>query len=242
MPDFFNGVEHVSVGPWHALGVLQKVNPLATKTTMGCIRRCEFCAVPKIESPYFQGGFKELDDWPDLPVLVDNNILAASLKHFDKVIDRLKHHETPDFNQGIDARLLKKYHTDRFAELKKPIIRLALDSMDCIESWEKAYRLLRKSGLPKKSIRSYALIGFDSCPEEAWERCEWVNGHGIKVLPMWFHSLRCLKKNSVSKNQTKLGWTDRERKLIMQYYYQRGKKRALILKDYGWRLQHKYVA
>lgn len=239
MPDFFNDVEYVSVGPWRMPGVLQRVNPLATKTTMGCIRRCKYCAVPKIESPYFKGGFKELDDWPDLPIICDNNLLAASIKHFDKVIDRAKHHEGVDFNQGIDARLLRKHHADRFAEIKKPIIRLALDSMEYVESWVKAYRILRNAGLPKKAIRSYALIGFNSGPEEAWQRCVWISDHGICALPMWYHSLDSLESNYVSANQEALGWIDFERKLIMQYYYQRGKRRAMILKDYGNRLQGK---
>lgn len=248
MPDFFNDIECVSVGPWHMPGVLQRVNPLATKTTMGCIRKCKFCAVSKIESPYFKNGFKELDDWPDLPVLIDNNLFAASKKHFNKVIDRLKKHKAPidkqgntvDFNQGVDARLLKKYHADRIAEIKKPIIRLSLDSMDYIDQWNLAFEKLRKAGLPKRSIRSYVLIGFNSGIDDAWGRCEYVNSFGIKALPMWYHALDALENNIVTEDQEKLGWTDEERKLIMQYYYQRGKGRATILKKNSDRLKKLY--
>jgi len=100
IPDYFADFDFVSIG--HEMpGMLQKINPLATKTTIGCINRCRFCAVPKIE-----GKFKELDDWPDLPIICDNNLLASSQPHFDRVIDRLKKHEWADFNQGLDARLL----------------------------------------------------------------------------------------------------------------------------------------
>lgn len=236
MPDYLSDIEYVKIG--HEMpGVLQRINPQATKTTKGCIRNCYFCGVPK-----FEGTFRELDEWPNLPIVCDNNLLASSKKHFDKAIDRLKIHDHVDFNQGLDIRLLTKYHAGRFAELKKPLIRIALDNMRWQKEWEKAYRILRDAGIPKRSIRSYALIGCDSSPEEAWNRCEWINGHGIKVLPMWFHKLNQLKNNIVTKNQELLGWTDRERKIIMQYYYQRGKHRALILKDYGWRLKNKYVA
>ena len=76
-------------------------NPNATFTTRGCPRKCGFCAVPKIE-----GSLIELDEWPVKPIVCDNNILAASRKHFDNVIDKLKSLKEVDFNQGLDARLL----------------------------------------------------------------------------------------------------------------------------------------
>jgi len=63
-------------------GVLQRANPLATRTTFGCPRACKFCGVRTIEGPY-----RELKDWPDLPVLVDSNFLASSWGHFNRVID-----------------------------------------------------------------------------------------------------------------------------------------------------------
>lgn len=235
----FDDMDFVQIGQWNLRGCLQRVNPLATKTTMGCIRNCSFCAVPKTESIYFKKGFKELDDWPDLPILIDNNLLAASKKHFDKVIDRLKRHRWADFNQGLDARLLTKYHAERIAEIKKPIVRLSLDSIKYTKQWEAALEKLRKAGLPKRSIRSYVLIGFDTGVQDAWDRCEHVNSFGIKALPQWFHELDALDHNIVTSKQEELGWTDTERKIIMQYYYQRGKHKATILKD---RLKKTYTS
>jgi hypothetical protein len=213
MPDYFKDFENVEIGPFYK-NVLQRVNPLATRTTVGCPNACSFCGVRK-----FEPSFDELIDWPDLPMLCDNNLLAASRDHFDKVIDRLKRHEWCDFNQGIDARLLTAYHASRFAELKKPIIRLALDSMAYLDQWEKAFDHLRAAGLPKKSIRSYALIGFNSGPAEAWDRCRWIENHGIKALPMWFHPLNALEKNKVTNTQEELGWNDSERLNIMGWFY-----------------------
>lgn len=233
MSDHFRELHFVSVGPWSMPGALQRAHPLATKTTRGCIRSCKFCAVPKIEAPYFKTGFQELDDWPDLPILIDNNLLAASRKHFDRVIDRLKRHKTPidsngttaDFNQGLDARLLTKYHAGRIAEIRKPLVRLALDSQGYSKSWAIAFKKLRAAGLPKRAIRSYALIGFDSGPAEAWERCQWIESHGIKALPAWFHPLDAMEHNGVTEDQVKLGWSDLERKRIMQWYYQRNEQK-----------------
>jgi len=161
-----------------------------------------------------------LTDWPDLPIQADNNLFAAPDAHFDKVIDRLVKWGWADFNQGVDARFLNAHHASRLVEIKKPLVRLALDSPDSKSIWDNAFNLLREYKLPKSAIRSYALIGFDSGPAEAWERCRWIEAHGIKALPMWYHALDALEYNSVTEDQQKLGWDDEKRKDIMMYYYQ----------------------
>lgn len=217
MPNFFTDMDYVSVG-YEMPGILQRVNPMATRTTRGCVRNCGFCGVREIE-----GEFREFFDWPGLPIICDNNLLAASQPHFDRVIDRLKPWGWADFNQGLDCRLLTQYHADRIAEIRKPIVRLALDDMRQTEEWEIAFSKLRKAGIAKKNIRSYALIGFNSDHGEAWQRCEWIEGHKILALPMWFHPLDALKKNQVTREQEKLGWSDYERRRIMQWFYQHKK-------------------
>lgn len=219
MPDYFKGMSHVSIG-YHFEGVLQMVNPLATRTTTGCIRKCKFCGVPK-----FEGKFKELDQWPDLQIICDNNLLAASKQHFSKVISKLKKHKDIDFNQGLDARLLTDFHAKKLSKIKKNIrrhgIRLSLDSLDYRSSWEKAFETLRNNRIPKKNIGSYALVGFGSGPGEAWERCRWIENHKIHVFPMWYHTLDQLEKNIVTDKQISWGWNDFERRKIMQWYYRR---------------------
>lgn len=216
IPGFFSDLDFVTEGD-DLPGVMQFVNPLATRTTKGCNRKCGFCAVGSgiIE----KGGLVELEDWPDLPVICDNNILQASQRHFDRVIDRLKKHGWADFNQGIDARLLTDYHAERLSEIGRPIIRLALDNMRYAFQWENAFSLLRSAGLALSSIRSYAIIGYDSGPDEAWERLKWIEAHNIKALPMWFHGLNELKKNRVTSEQSLLGWDDYERRRVMQWFY-----------------------
>lgn len=217
MPDFFAGLDRVEVGH-DEYGILQRINPEATRTTLGCIRKCRFCAIGtgKVEA----GGMRELPDWPDLPVLIDNNLLAATRAHFDKVIARLRRHGWADFNQGLDARLLTDYHAQAIASIGRPVVRLALDSKAVQPTWEKAFSMLRAAGIALARIRSYVLIGFDTEPAEAWERCRWIEGHGVKPLPMWFHALDALKGNAVSERQAALGWDDYERRKIMQWFYQ----------------------
>lgn len=215
MPNFFAELPHVTTGMRYD-GVLQRINPTATRTTTGCIRRCKFCAVRKIE-----GSFRTLADWPDLPILCDNNLLAAPMDHIVKVITRLQKWIEPDFNQGLDVRLLTEEHAMLIGTLRRPIVRLAFDSPLVLDAWDRAYNFLRKHRVPKRSIRSYVLIGYDSGPHDAWYRCQLLEeGYGIKPNPLWFHSLDALDYNTVTKHQKSLGWDDSERKRIMQYYYQ----------------------
>ena len=217
MPTFFHDLDFVRIGKYLPAAITH-INPYATKTTSGCIRRCKFCAVPILE-----GKFKELKKWKVAPVLIDNNLLASSVEHFDRVIDSLKQFDVVDFNQGLDSRLLTSHHAERFKELSNPIIRLALDSMAYVEQWEIAMDILFTAGIAKNKVRSYALAGFDSDPEEAWARCQYIEGKGIKVLPMWFHELDTLDHGIVTEKQEALGWNDYERRRIMQWFYQHKK-------------------
>ena len=217
MPDYFADMTTVSIGQ-DEQGVLQRLNPLATRTTLGCIRRCPFCAVGtgKVE----RGKLEELEDWPDRPIICDNNLLAASDKHFDRVIDRLLAWKWALFEQGLDARLLTPYHAERLSQIKEPGVRLALDSMDHADQWENAFATLKRAKIANRHIRSYALIAYNTGVEEAWERCQWIERHGIKVLPMWYHSLDALALNNVTPEQEALGWSENSRKGLMGFFWQ----------------------
>jgi hypothetical protein len=213
-------------------GVLQRWNPIATRTSVGCIRNCEFCSVPLVEGAETLAQFgkrqKELADWPDLPVIADNNLLANSITHFDRVCDRLEKLGWCDFNQGTDARLVTEHHAERIARIKRPMVRLALDSMSYSDAWERALERLIRAGVAKRNIRTYALMGWKSqgrwtSPDEAWAVCEFIEKRGVKPLPMWFHELDALQRNIVTERQAAAGWSDYERRRLMQWFYQHKK-------------------
>lgn len=188
---------------------LWRHNIFATKTSTGCIRNCSFCAVPKLE-----GKLKEIKKWEVKPILIDNNLLACSIKHFDSVIDNLKKLKWCDFNQGLDARILTKYHAGRFAELKNPLIRLAFDHTKNEKQFLKAFELLRNAGINKKNIRVYVLIGFKDTPEDALYRLRLVNNLKIKTSAMRYQPLDTKNRNEyVDKN-----WTDRQLIDYMKYW------------------------
>lgn len=213
MPDFFKGNPSVSIGH-DSPGVLQRINPLATRTTTGCPNKCGFCAVPKIEQIW-----RELDDWQDLPVICDNNLLASSEAHFNRVMDRLERWKWCDFNQGLDARLLTNHHARRIGRVRGAIARLAFDSMSVCDEWFRAAELLKKHGTAKSRIRSYVLCGFNDSPSDAWERCMMVEKFGAKPCPQWYHALDQLEPNSLTMEQANRNWTKAERIRLMRRFY-----------------------
>lgn len=225
LPGFFLGIP-VELGGDYP-GVLQRFNPYATRTSIGCIRKCGFCGVPLGERAKALEQFGKpqvpLPDWPDLPIISDNNLLANPPAHFDRVCDRLEKFDWCDFNQGTDARLVSEHHAERIARLNRPIVRLALDSMSYVDAWDRALERLFRAGVAKRRIRTYALIAWTTSPDESWKVCEYVERHGIKVLPQWFHELDALEHNVVTPRQAELGWNDYERRRLMQWFYQHKK-------------------
>ena len=188
---------------------LKRHNPDACFTTRGCIRQCQFCAVPKIE-----GAFRELHDFDIAPIVCDNNFLASSRRHFDRVIDALKDCSGVDFNQGLDARLLTDYHAGRLAELDLHCARLAWDFTGMEPELMAAYETLRRAGLPKRLIRVYVLIGFNDTPEDALYRLETVRGLGLKPNPMRYQPLDAKKRNEYVAPS----WTGAELRRYMHYW------------------------
>jgi hypothetical protein len=191
------------------VNALARHNPQATFTTRGCIRRCSFCAVPRIE-----GDLVELADWEPRRVVCDNNLLAASRAHFDRVIDRLKPLRGVDFNQGLDMRLLTSHHAGRLAELDLKAVRLAWDDTRLESQFMRAYETLRKAGIWKRKIRVYVLIGWRDTPEDALYRLETVRSLGILPNPMRYQPLDATRRNE----HVGPGWTDSELVRFMRYW------------------------
>lgn len=214
MPGYLKGCE---IGTDHP-GAMKRINPMATKTTTGCTHKCGFCAVPTIE-----GKFRENPDFLPGPIVCDNNLLAASPPHIERVIGMLRTFGWADFNQGLDAYRLDQDVATLLASIGRPMIRLASDHSTDWCAIDQAYCALRRAKLPKSLIRVYVLSGFDTDPADAWYRCRIVERYGIKPLPMWFHGLQAMTENVVTDEQKELGWTDYERRRLMQWYYQHKK-------------------
>ena len=189
-------------------GAIKKHNPDACFTTRGCIRKCGFCAVPILE-----GDFREIEK-PELgPIVCDNNFLASSRKHFDRVIDGLKRFNDIDFNQGLDSRLMDEYKATRLAELDIGRIRLSWDYID-IEPFGAIYLLHNYAKIPKSKISVYVLIGFNDTPGEALYKLKTILERGYRPYPLRYQPLDARRKNDYIGP----GWTSKEFYRFTQYW------------------------
>jgi len=154
--------------------------------TRGCIRKCPFCAVPKIE-PVYNGYIplkeqikiinQQFGEKKDL-LLLDNNVLASPM--FDHIVEEIKEigfhrgaklnnkRRCVDFNQGVDLRLLTKEKMKRLAELPVKPLRIAFDSIKYEKEYKQKVRWAAEYGL--KHLSNYILYNYDDTPEDLYNR------------------------------------------------------------------------
>ncbi|MGC9124382.1 MAG: hypothetical protein ACP5IB_10015, partial [Thermoplasmata archaeon] len=174
-------------------------------TSRGCIRNCPFCVVPKIE-----GKFRADKDsiiqliHPDHKEVViwDNNFLASpyAKKMLKELID---HGIKPDFNQGLDARLMDEETAGLLADLKPRTIHFAYDLIGERKAVKRTIDLLSDARYRKKDIIFYMLYNFfdfehkfGDTPNDFLVRLKDLMEWGATAYPMRFIPLDALDKNS----------------------------------------------
>ena len=163
-------------------------------TTRGCIRKCHFCGVPKLEGSQRDTesltsvvrAIEELYGPKKDLILMDNNVVAsprfkeiiaeirdlgftsgAKLQREDK---RVPVQRRVDFNQGVDARILCKdpiYLRELATICLKPL-RIAFDHLGVKKPYEQAVRYAAEYGLTELS--NYMLYNFHDDPADLFER------------------------------------------------------------------------
>jgi len=123
-------------------------------TSRGCPNRCWFCSVPKREG----GQLRELpvtDGW----ILTDDNLLACSDVHIDRVFEMLaRQPHRPEFCGGLEAKLLTPVISERLHNLKPRSIYFAYDTPNDYEPLVEAGKMLFDAGFTRSAHHMYAYV------------------------------------------------------------------------------------
>lgn len=198
----------------------------------GCIRRCKFCAVPRIE-----GKLREKDSLRNLVyprhkkiIFFDNNILAH--RNWDKLYrELLLMNKLVDFNQGLDARLIDEEKARQLSRLRLHAdehisIRLALDNSNYKKHFERAAELLKQHKIHPRRIMVYVLYNFEDDPDDFFDRVRTVLSHGFVAFPMRYQHIElpeALTKDSYIGKK----WTKRELDMVDEFIWKHGRNGSL---------------
>lgn len=163
-----------------------------TYASRGCIRKCSFCGVPKLEGEQrdteslstIVKGIEDLYGPKKDLILMDNNVVASP--RFKEIIaeirdlgfvpgakldrGRLPVQRRVDFNQGVDARILCKdpMFLRQLSTICIKPLRIAFDHLGLKKPYEKAIRYAHDAGL--NDLSNYMLYNFHDTPADLFER------------------------------------------------------------------------
>jgi hypothetical protein len=158
-------------------------------TTRGCINKCPWCGVPRLEpefvpyidiKPIVRSLRDQYGDKANLR-LMDNNILASPF--LSRIVDDLvelgygrgqytntnpKRQRVIDFNQGVDATYVTEQNMELLARLNIRPMRIAFDRVEEKPQYVKALELAHAHGV--KEFSNYMLYNFKDTPLDLYER------------------------------------------------------------------------
>jgi len=165
-------------------------------TSRGCIRRCGFCSVPKLEGPpnSLKYSIRHLI-YPKHTrvILFDNNILGVS--NWRAILDELAELGLKvDFNQGLDARCVTEEVAEKISKLKMDVVRLAYDLHGVGPFVERAIERLSAYGARRRDIIIYTLFNYVDDPQDFFERVRDTLTWEAVSYPMRYEPLCTLEK------------------------------------------------
>lgn len=153
-----------------------------TITSRGCPKRCPWCLVPQRE-----GKLQEINI-ADGHIVQDNNLLACSRDHIEKVFEMLsRQKKAAQFKGGLDIDYLEAWQVELLKKIRVDEIWVACDRQEDLKRLDKAADLLSDFSIEKKHC--YALMGFNGdTPDEANLRCEKIYEKGFLPRAQFYKS------------------------------------------------------
>jgi len=148
-------------------------------TQRGCPKNCPNCAVPIVEPDFF-----EYDDFQVANLIGDNNILACSWGHQEKVVEKVlsSDMEFVDFNSGFDVDYFNEDHFELYRQLPLKTWRFAFDHLSQEQQLRRCIAILKDGGIRRRhAITVYCMVNYKDTPEEADYRARVI--HELGALP-----------------------------------------------------------
>lgn len=151
-----------------------------TITSRGCPNRCWFCSVWRREPGVLELEVK--DGWN----VLDDNLLATSKDHQERVFQMLEKHKGKiEFTGGLEAKLLTRSTAERIASLRPKQMFFAYDTPDDLDPLVEASKILKDAGIRHHVARCYVLIGYKGdTMEKAIKRLEQTMDLGYMPMAM----------------------------------------------------------
>lgn len=214
-----SGADEVHIGLFgKADGLLPDYSPVPEwKSSLlfasrGCIRKCGFCAVPKLEGApsELKNSIRHLIHPGHTSVtFFDNDILA--MPNWRAVFDELAELGIKaDFNQGLDARLVTDEAAEKIVKVKMDAVRMAWDYFGIRNFVERAIETLAAHGIHRREMIFYTLYNYVDDPEDFFHRVKDLLNWGVVVYPMRFEPLVTLEKNKYIAPK----WTARRLEMV----------------------------
>ncbi len=160
--------------------------------TKGCVRRCKFCIVPKMEGNIHKhASLEEFCNDQKKVLLLDNNILSYE-NHLDELKNLLNSGKRIDFNQGLDIRKINEKNAKLLKEIPRwrgIRYRFAFDSPVIKKIIQDKLKVLSNAGITNGTIQFYILIGFNTTHPEDLMRVKFLQKRGIAIFAMPYNKL-----------------------------------------------------
>lgn len=152
-------------------------------TSRGCPNRCWFCSVWKRDG----NTVRELpvaDGWN----VLDDNLLACSEPHLDRVFAMLKRQSRPvEFTGGLEAARMTRAVVDRLVEVRLKQAFFAYDTPDDLDPLVQAGKMLKEAGIGAHKARCYVLVGHpkDSMMQAEARLMEAIHAGFMPMAMLW---------------------------------------------------------
>jgi len=161
-------------------------------THRGCPKKCPYCAVKLIEPDFF-----EYREFQVANIIGDNNILACSWGHQERVVEKVlrSRMEFVDFNSGFDVDFFQIKHFELYRQLPLKTWRFAFDYLSQERNLRRCISILKDGGIHRRhDITVYCLVNYEDTPEEADYRARLIYELGALPFIMVYRPLNWMGK------------------------------------------------